>query len=1374
MVLLALLLVFGMAPLVVSAQEDATDLYVDLSFTCPVTTTCPQVCSPTYDDCPEELKCNNVNETLCADGSCAVFCDPSLTSPCEEISSCSPVTCASVNTYYDACFEDYGPWYEFAAMCPGFDFDDDAAAAGDVGKLSWTSPGYLAVYCWVSIITISILHWCWFNHRVCPVEGSMVSIDTKEEDGTTRKTTQTGYKRHPVGIILYLLTLLTFFGWFALLILCTHLYTISEGEDLLMSLRTFCVVWVTSFVWNVSLLWPYSIESLFLRRCKLMDATHVAIFHETIDRPDERTNEQQEERPKHHKCPSFIMAIVDAAQTFAWAYFTFIFADPQCRPDSSKGIFDICPVQCNVDGSRYLVFLFRRYNFQKITDTFEPGYWAMGKTFQDLSPRGISTIEQAEWALERIMLMDDNSESLGMGDQPIHPRWHGKGLSDKDVQERFRAVGPNIMEVPPPSLFKTFSTEIAKPFYIYQVYIVWIWICIDYLYATVCVWLMVLMTAFIISWFRYRGAQVLYAISHVSDQPSSVLRNGRLELVQQTELVPGDIVQIDAGKINCDMVLLTGECLVDESALTGEATPQAKSPIDPHSRQVYDPAVHKKVTLSAGTTILECEEALALVMKTASNTTKGELMRDVLIFRKHTLKFRTELPIVVSMLATYSTLFFLIVLFTSGDEAIVSWFLGMTAFSNAFPPLLPTTFIIPVGFAFERLARQGVACSNSDSILIASQVNVAFFDKTGTLTKQGLDYVSARSADSWTCGQWTSDTMALAMCVCHSLTKSKLGTLIGNPVDRAMFEASAGVLVEASGVTAKVKSKSGETFDVLRRFDFDHIRMTQSVIVRKPGGTISVIVKGSGEKLSMLCDPDTVPDTFEDRLRQYSRTGVYQIAVGTKDLDTQNRVEIASLSRDEVERDLEFAGVLNFANQLREDTPEVIKQLQEADVQSIMLTGDNLHTGIHIARKSGIMDKDKSVLLGVLNKEEDVVWMDEDDTEMDRPSIKDSAKELTVELSMSGEAWQVLLDTDKVYATEVAPFIRVFGRCSPLDKVSVVDTFTSLSFTTMMCGDGGNDCGALRAAHIGLALSDSDASVVAPLTSLNKDIADVLKVFKEGRGSMASTMAAYKYVILYGNISSYCQLIMYYLNVSFSDWMWFFTDVLWTMSFTLTLPLSKPAPKLSKAQPTSSILSLQTVGGVVGVIAMNYIYTLIAFAVLYSEDWYQCRKWESDIQAGSILSASDNYETSVLFLMVGIQLMAAAASLNFGYEYRQAWWRNYVFAALAIGFITIHTVITLHPGNLSCLWRINCDNEHVVRGVLDSEPAPIGNPYNSTIMPNSFRFKMLGIMLANFVSVVLYEYFVVNGLWQQRRLSSKQLAMPAAKGDLGRTAATAV
>ena len=274
------------------------------------------------------------------------------------------------------------------------------------------------------------------------------------------------------------------------------------------------------------------------------------------------------------------------------------------------------------------------------------------------------------------MLMEDASESLGVGDQPKHSHCHVEGLSTQDVQDRMRIVGPNVMEVPPPSFFNILLAEIAHPFYIYQVYIVWVWVLIDYFYATMCIWALVLMTGLIVSWFRYRGVQVLYAISRTPDVLATVIRNGLFQSIHHMYLVPGDIVQVHPGKIHCDMVLLTGECVLDESALTGEATPQAKTPIDPDSCQEYDPKVHKKVTLSAGTEILECEEALALVVKTASSTAKGELIREVLVFRDHQIKFRSEIPVAVALLATYGAILFFIVLFSSSDERIVGWVLA--------------------------------------------------------------------------------------------------------------------------------------------------------------------------------------------------------------------------------------------------------------------------------------------------------------------------------------------------------------------------------------------------------------------------------------------------------------------------------------------------------------------------------------------------------------------------------------------------------------------------------------------------------------------------------------------------------------------------
>jgi hypothetical protein len=529
------------------------------------------------------------------------------------------------------------------------------------------------------------------SQRINPIEGSTVSIQSSKSDGDgNRLTHQTGYKRHGIGMILYALTMLTFFGWFVLQVLCTLLYL--QGNYPLMALRTFNACWMAGFIWNCSLLRPHSIESLFLRRCLLAEATHVAIFQETSYNNDTTCcSSSRSNREDSFRVSLFLKIVLRQIEALAHNYFTLLFADPHCRPNLSKGIFRYCPVLRNDDDkSGYLVFSFRRYNFSHDRQVFLVGSWSMAKSFRKLVPPGISTMDETQAKYHPIMMMDDiiisppdnsNHGILGMmQSRPTTiPKYHldSKGQSTEEVAERFRAVGPNVLSMESPNYFRIFMSEIANSFYIYRVYIVWVWVALDYLYATLTFWMIVLLTASIVAWFRFRGAKVLFALSHSSGN-ASVLRNGVFVLVTQANLVPGDIVKVAPGVVHCDMLLLTGETVVDESALTGEATPQPKSPVDPHSDEEYDSTLHKKQTISAGTHVIECEnEALALVTKTGSNTTKGEMMRDVLLFRTHHLEFQSELPVVFSVLLAYSTIFLLVVLFGSSDTWIVAWFLAL-------------------------------------------------------------------------------------------------------------------------------------------------------------------------------------------------------------------------------------------------------------------------------------------------------------------------------------------------------------------------------------------------------------------------------------------------------------------------------------------------------------------------------------------------------------------------------------------------------------------------------------------------------------------------------------------------------------------------
>ena len=136
----------------------------------------------------------------------------------------------------------------------------------------------------------------------------------------------------------------------------------------------------------------------------------------------------------------------------------------------------------------------------------------------------------------------------------------------------------------------------------------------------------------------------------------------------------------------------------------------------------------------------------------------------------------------------------------------------------------------------------------------------------------------------------------------------------------------------------------------------------------------------------------------------------------------------------------------------------------------------------------------------------------------------------------------------------------------------------------------------------------------------------------------------------------------------------------------------------------------------------------------------------------------DNYESEVIFLVTGAQYISSAIALNFGYEFRRAWIRNYVFAILVSGFSFIQLYIIFVPGKLSCFFRVNCENENVVGGVTGGGAlTPIQNFFNTTIMPDDFQWSIFAIIIANSVAVSGYEYFVVNGI--RRQSAAKKIAL---------------
>jgi P-type Mg2+ transporter len=175
-------------------------------------------------------------------------------------------------------------------------------------------------------------------------------------------------------------------------------------------------------------------------------------------------------------------------------------------------------------------------------------------------------------------------------------------------------------------------------------------------YYMALVWLFVILAGLtVVVLFQYRNEDNLYQLTLISGVVQ-VVREGETIEIPQDELVPGDVVCVSAGTAFCDMLLIEGGAtLVDEGALTGEAHPIGKMPVDRTlGEQVYDIKTHKRSTILAGTRVIQSESGRAICLKTASFTARGELIRDIFTYKRHQFKFDSEVPIVLAILLCYA------------------------------------------------------------------------------------------------------------------------------------------------------------------------------------------------------------------------------------------------------------------------------------------------------------------------------------------------------------------------------------------------------------------------------------------------------------------------------------------------------------------------------------------------------------------------------------------------------------------------------------------------------------------------------------------------------------------------------------------------
>ncbi len=513
--------------------------------------------------------------------------------------------------------------------------------------------------------------------------------------------------------------------------------------------------------------------------------------------------------------------------------------------------------------------------------------------------------------------------------------------------------------------------------------------------------------------------------------------------------------------------------------------------------------------------------AMAIVAKTGFETSQGSLVR--------TMIYSTER---VSANNVEALLFILFLLIFAIAASWYVWQEGVAKdrkrskllldcvliVTSVVPPELPMELSLAVNTSLAALSRYAIYCTEPFRIPFAGRVDIACFDKTGTLTGEDLvvDGVAGLSlgrsnvkldkdgaSSELTPVLQARQETTLVLATAHALVKLDEGDIVGDPMEKATLASLGWTLGRNDTLTSKaMASARGSAYasnanvvQIKRRFQFSSALKRQSsvaTVVTTEGGTgrktkgTFVGVKGAPETIRTMLN--NAPPHYEETFKHFTRNGGRVLALGYRYLTTdselgQNRIN--NLKREEVETGLTFAGFLVLQCPLKDDAKKSVRMLNESSHRVVMITGDNPLTAVHVARQVEIVDREVLILDAPEHdgSGEKLVWRSIDD-KVNIPV--DPSKSLDAEILESKDlcvtGYALAKYKHEVALPQLLRHTWVYARVSPKQKEDILTGLKDAGYTTLMCGDGTNDVGALKQAHIGVALlngSQDDLNKIA-------------------------------------------------------------------------------------------------------------------------------------------------------------------------------------------------------------------------------------------------------------------------------------------------------